>query len=217
MIPLKIFISGQRRFGEEVLRLCLRQGHNVIGVCCPVDDDRIGRLATLHNIQRVPSGSLTSAAMPAGTDLGLTAHSFDYIGKATRYIPRLGWIGYHPSLLPRHRGRSSIEWAIKMGDPVTGGTIFWLNAGIDRGDIAYQDWVWIPPGLMANPRVGARHLWNEELIDVGLRLYEKALSDISKGVIIRSPQRQDVSTFEPSITAKDIYRPDCLMIEYPIK
>ena len=213
MKPLKIFISGQRRFGEEVLRLCLDQGHEVIGVCCPVDDERIGRLATINNIERIPSGSLTSETMPKGADLGLTAHSFDYIGKATRYIPRLGWIGYHPSLLPRHRGRSSIEWAIKMGDAITGGTIFWLNAGIDRGDIAYQDWIWIPPKLMENPKKGAKYLWNEELVDVGLKLYAKALEDISNGVIIRTPQRVDVSTFEPSIMVKDIYRPDCLMIE----
>ena len=213
MRQLKIFISGQRRFGEEVLRLCLGQGHDVVGVCCPIDDNRIGKLATLNDIRRIASGNLNADTMPRGADIGITAHSFDYIGKATRYATRLGWIGYHPSLLPRHRGKSSIEWAIKMGDPITGGTIFWLNAGIDRGDIAYQDWVWIPPGLLENPKKGARYLWNEELIEVGLRLYAKALEDISGGLIIRVPQRSDVSTFEPSISVRDIYKPDCLMIE----
>ena len=209
---MKIFISGQRRFGEEVLRLALAMGHEVVGVCCPVDDNAIGRLATINEIPRIPAGSLRAEIMP-DCDLGITAHSFDYIGKATRYIPKIGWIGYHPSLLPRHRGRSSIEWAIKMGDAITGGTIFWLNAGIDRGDIAYQDWVWIPPKLLDNPKKGAKYLWDTELIQLGLHLFQVALTEIEQGVIRRTKQRTDVSTFEPSIKVKDIYRPDCLMIE----
>lgn len=87
-----------------------------------------------------------------------TAHSFDYIGKRTRYIPRLGWLGYHPSLLPRHRGRSAIEWSIRMNDAITGGSVFWLNAGIDRGDIAYQDWCFIPKEYSLNPKEGATKL-----------------------------------------------------------
>ena len=102
--------------------------------------------------------------MPPGIDLGISAHSFDYIGKRTRYKARLGWIGYHPSLLPRHRGRSAIEWAVRMGDPLTGGSVYWLNAGIDRGDIAYQDWCWIDPALrLKDPKRAARELWRDEL------------------------------------------------------
>ncbi len=76
---------------------------------------------------------LNGDTFPDGVDLGISAHSFDYVGKRTRYKPKYGWIGYHPSLLPRHRGRSSIEWAIRMRDCITGGTVFWLNSGIDRG------------------------------------------------------------------------------------
>lgn len=59
-------------------------------------------------------------------------------------------------VLPRHRGRSAIEWAIRMHDAVTGGTIFWLNSGIDRGDIAYQDWCFVPPEYFLNPKEGAK-------------------------------------------------------------
>ena len=209
---LRIFISGQKRFGEEILHLCLLEGYEVVGVCCPFDDKYIGRLASLNNIPIIISGSLSAENMPKNVDLGVTAHSFDYVGKRTRYVPKYGWIGYHPSMLPRHRGRSAIEWAIKMGDPVTGGTIFWLNSGIDRGDIAYQEWVWITPEMAANPNRGAKKLWHEELLPMGVRLYKEALSDISKGIIVRTPQRVDVSTFEPSTKVNDIYRPDCLML-----
>ena len=96
---------------------------------------------------------------PDNVDLGVTAHSFDYIGKLTRYKPSIGWIGYHPSLLPRHRGKSSIEWALRMREPVTGGTIFWLNAGIDRGDIAYQEFIHIDPQHFLNIKSGAQKIW----------------------------------------------------------
>lgn len=212
-MKLKVFISGQKYFGEEILRLCLRMGLEVVGVCCPLDDKYIGRQAHINNIPVVPAGTLNADTMPAGVDLGITAHSFDYIGKATRYKPRLGWIGYHPSLLPRHRGRSSIEWAIRMGDIVTGGTVFWLNAGIDRGDIAYQDWCWIDPKhRIGDAKKAAKEIWIDKLAPMGIELIGKALADISKGIIVKTPQDANISTFEPSTDVKDIYRPDLLML-----
>jgi methionyl-tRNA formyltransferase len=212
-MKLKVFISGQKYFGEEILRLCLNMGLEVVGVCCPRDDKYIGRLARINDIPAIPAGTLSADTMPPGVDLGITAHSFDYIGKATRYKPRLGWIGYHPSLLPRHRGRSAIEWAIRMGDHLTGGSVFWLNAGIDRGDIAYQDWCWIDPkARVGDVKRAAKELWRDTLCPMGVRLMGKALQDISNGVIIRTPQDARYSTFEPSTDVKDIYKPDLLML-----
>jgi methionyl-tRNA formyltransferase len=213
-VKLRVFISGQKYFGEEVLRLCLNMGLDVVGVCCPRDDKYIGRLARLNNVPTIAAGTLTAETMPDGVDLGITAHSFDYIGKATRYKARLGWIGYHPSLLPRHRGRSSIEWALRMGDQVTGGTVFWLNAGIDRGDIAYQDWCWIDPASrVSDIKRATKELWQDTLLPMGVRLLKQALNDIASGVIIKMPQDARFSTFEPCTEVKDIFKPDLLMLE----
>ncbi len=210
---LRIIISGQKYFGAEVLRLCIRRGHNVAAVCCPLDDMYIGQLARLHRIPRIAAGTLNAETMPPGIDLGITAHSWDYIGKKTRFKARLGWIGYHPSLLPRHRGRSAIEWAIRMGDAVTGGTAYWLNAGIDRGDIAYQDWCWIDPALrLCQPKKAAGTLWRDELLPMGIKLFESALRDIESGIIRKAPQDSRFSTFEPSTEVDDVYRPDLLML-----
>lgn len=216
MKRFKVFISGQKKFGEEVLRLCAQMGFEVVGVCCPVDDKYIGRLARINEIPIIPAGALHADTMPAGVDLGITAHSFDYIGRKTRYKTRLGWIGYHPSLLPRHRGRSSIEWAIRMGDVITGGTVYWLNAGIDRGDIAYQDWCWVDNRLrQIEPARAASQLWRDELMPMGVRLMKTALLDISAGIIRKAPQDSRFSTFEPSTDVKDVYRPDLLMLPAP--
>lgn len=214
MNKLKVFISGQKYFGQEVFRLCQRLEHiEIVGVCSPPGDKYLTRLAALHEIPIVYSGSLNHETMPGGVDLGITAHSFDYIGKLTRYRPRFGWIGYHPSLLPRHRGRASIEWALRMKDPITGGTVFWLNAGIDRGDIAYQEFIHIDPRLYTiSPKEAAKILWRDNLMDMGLKLMEKALNDIGKGIVIKTPQDNRYSTFEPNTDVSDIYKPDLLML-----
>jgi methionyl-tRNA formyltransferase len=214
MKKLRVFISGQKYFGEKVFRLCNELPFiEIVGVCCPLDDKYIGKTARLFNIPIVPAGTLNGDTMPDNVDLGITAHSFDYIGKRTRYKPKLGWIGYHPSLLPRHRGRSSIEWAVRMRDAITGGTVFWLNSGIDRGDIAYQDICFIDPKMYGmDPRKAAKLLWEHELQAMGLRLIEKALSDISIGIIIKHQQKKEFSTFEPNTDVKDVFKPDLLML-----
>lgn len=215
MKKLRVFISCQKYFGQEVFRLCNSlEFVEVVGVCAPLNDKYITKLAGLFNVPLIPAGTLNGDTMPDNIDLGITAHSFDYIGKKTRYKPRYGWIGYHPSLLPRHRGRSSIEWAVRMRDAITGGTVFWLNSGIDRGDIAYQEIVFIDPKLYGiEPKKAARILWEHELQAMGLRLLEKALRDIHKGIIIKNPQQKEYSTFEPNADVKDVYKPDLLMLE----
>ena len=214
MKKIRVFISGQKYFGEKVLRLCIALDFvEVVGVCCPLDDKYIGKTARLFNIPLTASGTLNGDTMPENVDLGITAHSFDYIGKRTRYKPTIGWIGYHPSLLPRHRGRSSIEWAVRMRDAITGGTVFWLNGGIDRGDIANQEICFIDPKLYGiDPKKAAKILWEHELQDMGLRLIEATLRDVNAGKIVKVAQKKEYSTFEPNTDIKDVFKPDLLML-----
>lgn len=213
MNKFNVFISGQKYFGEKILEVCLKNKINVVGVCCPIDDKYIRRLAILNEIPIIPSGMLNGDTFPDGVDLGITAHSFDYIGKRTRYKARLGWIGYHPSLLPLHRGKSSIQWAIKMRERVTGGTVFWLNSGIDRGDIAYQEFTFIEPKYtVMEIKKASKELWQSKLQPIGVRLIEKAILDISNGILIKKPQDEKLSTFEPSMSVKDLFKPDLLML-----
>ena len=216
MSKLKVFLSGQKYFGGQVLRMLLELDYiEVVGVCSPIDDKSVTKIALNHCIKHIPAGMLNGDTIPHGIDLGITAHSFDYIGKRTRYKTRLGWIGYHPSLLPRHRGRSSIEWAVRMRDAITGGTVFWLNSGIDRGDIAYQDFIHIDPKLYGiDAKKASKILWEHYLQDMGLKLFKQALNDIQKGIIIKKPQHKEFSTFEPNTEVKDLFKPDLLMLEH---
>ena len=70
---------------------------------------------------------------------------------------RLGGVGFHPSLLPRHRGIAAIEWTILEGDPVAGGSVYHLSDGWDAGAIAAQDWCFVKPAETA------RELWERAL------------------------------------------------------
>lgn len=219
MKKLRVFISGTKYFGQEVFRMCNELPFvEIVGVCTPLDDKYMTKMAHTFEIPIVAGGTLTADTLPDNVDLGITAHSFDYIGTRTRYKANIGWIGYHPSLLPRHRGRSSIEWAVRMRDAITGGTVFWLNSGIDRGDIAYQDICFIDPKMYGiEPKKAARLLWEHELQPMGLRLLEKAVTDIHNGIIIKSPQQKTFSTFEPNADVKDVFKPDLLMLQSGIK
>jgi len=60
------------------------------------------------------------------------------LGPALLRLPRLGAVGFHASLLPRYRGRAPVNWAIINGEPVTGNTMFFLDEGVDTGDIIAQ-------------------------------------------------------------------------------
>lgn len=55
-----------------------------------------------------------------------------------RTIPRLGNVGFHPAALPRLRGRAVIPWTILTDRRTTGSTLFWLDEGVDSGEILLQ-------------------------------------------------------------------------------
>lgn len=211
--PKSVFISGQKYFGAQVYRLCKSRGLNIIGVCSPKGDKYLRRLAALDGVRVVDA--LNGYSMP-DVDLGVAAHSFDYIGSKTRRRASLGWLSYHPSLLPRHRGRSSIEWAVRMKDPITGGSTFWLNSGIDRGDIFLQDWVFIDPKyLNSDPKKAAADIWRADLLPMGERLMGASLDMLLKGEAIKIRQDARFSTFEPSTDVKDVFKPDLLALPPP--
>jgi methionyl-tRNA formyltransferase len=53
-------------------------------------------------------------------------------------LPKVGTIGFHPALLPKHRGRAAVPWAIINRLQESGVTLFHIDDGVDSGDIVYQ-------------------------------------------------------------------------------
>lgn len=205
---MKLYIAGQKLFGAEVLRLALRQGHEVVGVCAPKcregsdKPDRLRQAAQEAGVPWLPAGQLRAETLPVGVDLILAAHSHDFIGRRTRHKAALGAIGYHPSLLPLHRGRDAVRWALRMGDRVTGGSIYWLNDSLDAGDVAAQEFCFIRPGDTSES------LWRRDLFPIGVRLFGRVLNDLGRGVIVAVPQDPALATWEPSWERPPLYRPD---------
>ena len=190
---MRVMIVGQKWLAAELLRLCLARGDDVAAVSAPRMDDRLAALATAEGIPvcQVPK-RLTGEWVPAGVDVLLCANAHVFVTAEAREKARLGALGYHPSLLPRHRGRDAIRWALHMGDVVTGGTVYWLDDGADTGPIAAQDWCWVEPGDTPES------LWRRVLGPMGLRLFDQVLAALDTGAVPSASQDARMATWEPS-------------------
>lgn len=203
MRKLRVILCCQRSFGAAVFRLLReRKELELAAVYAPADDKAAG-LAELYHVPLRLAGTLRAASMPCDCDLLIAAHSHDFVSTAVRNHLRLGAIGYHPSLLPLHRGRDAVRWTIRDRDRVAGGTVFWLNDTVDGGPIAAQDWCHV------RPDDDASELWRRELFPMGLRLLSEVLDDISRGDLVMQPQLPELATWEPSfVGAPRLFRPE---------
>ncbi|MBV8148126.1 MAG: methionyl-tRNA formyltransferase [Candidatus Eremiobacteraeota bacterium] len=105
--------------------------------------------------------------------------------------PRLGALNVHPSLLPKYRGATPIQAALRNGDPETGVTIMLMDAGMDTGDVVLQEQVRIEPG----ETYGELH---DRLALIGASLLERALVSVERdGSITHRPQTGLASTTRP--------------------
>lgn len=205
---MNVLIAGQKWFGAEVFRaLSGIDNVKIVAVSAPGGGDRLFNEADRAGVSIIKAGSLNSLSMPGGVDLIVAAHSHDFIGEKTRLKATYGGIGYHPSLLPIHRGRDSIEWAIRFRDRVTGGTVYRLSNVVDGGDILEQRHVFI------RPDDDAESLWRRELCPLGVRLLARVVSEYAaRGYVAGVPQDGSLATWEPPIENKQIYRPDLVLI-----
>ena len=127
------------------------------------------------------------------TDLIVTAHSHARISREALAAAKLGGIGYHPSLLPRHRGIAAVEWTIKEGDPIAGGTVYHLADRMDAGAIAAQEWCFVKKGETA------RELWERALAPLGQKLLGEVI-DYAKthNTLPAKPQDEQFATKAPT-------------------
>lgn len=169
---MKCTLVGSRYFGAAVLDALLKDGAEIARVVAPAADDRLAVAAqkagipvhVLANPKIVPG-----EAIAEGTDLIVAAHTHARVSNEALARSRLGGIGYHPSLLPRHRGIAAVEWTIMEGDPIAGGSVYHLADGWDAGAVAAQDWCFVGKGE------SARELWERALAPMGLELLKRVV------------------------------------------
>ena len=194
---MKLTVVGSRYFGAATLERLLAEGFDVARVVVPAEDDRLAKIAhnagldvvVLENPMHVPAEAIAD-----DTDLIVAAHSHARVSKEALARSRLGGIGYHPSLLPRHRGIAAVEWTIREGDPIAGGSIYHLAERMDAGPIAAQDWCFVKRGETA------RELWERALAPLGLDLMVKVLRHArDNGGLPARPQDEQFATKAPMI------------------
>jgi len=152
---MKIAIVGQQDFGKAVLEAFLARGDQVAGVFCAPEkpgarSDVLKVAAQEKGVQVFQFPSLKNdeakAALKAlEVEIGIMAFVLQFAPQDFVTIPRHGTIQYHPSLLPRYRGPSSINWPISRGETKTGLTIFRPTDGLDEGPVILQKETAISP------------------------------------------------------------------------
>jgi methionyl-tRNA formyltransferase len=203
---MRIVCIGQAAFGEKVLQKLTEKGEEVVAVYTPQDiagkGNPLKELAIQIGIPVFQPRSMRVSEIyeeytRLKPDLNVMAFVTSILPDSILNYPKMGTIQYHPSLLPKHRGGSAINWAIINGETKTGITIFWPDRGVDTGPILLQKEVEISP----DDTVGS--LYFEKLFPLGIEALVEGIELIKKGIAPRIPQDESQATYEGLCTEKD--------------
>ena len=197
---MRIVVNGQQAFGAAVLEALLDRGDEVVAVYCAPDregrpPDPLAGAAREKGIElRQPDSFETDEA---GTGLAALRPDLMVMAYVTLKVPEPvldtpthGSIQYHPSLLPRHRGPSAINWAIVHGDATTGVTVFWPDDGLDTGPVLLTKDVEITP----DDTLGS--LYFDKLFPIGVDAMTEAVDLVRDGRAPRIAQDEAQATYE---------------------
>lgn len=140
---MRIAIIGQQDFGKATLEAFLARGDEVAAVFCAPEKGRPDplRLAaeahglTVYQFPKLTDPAAIEAMTAAKADIGIMAFVTQFVPQDFCNIPTFGTIQFHPSLLPLHRGASSMSWSIIVGRTETGFSIFRPTDGLDEGPV----------------------------------------------------------------------------------
>jgi methionyl-tRNA formyltransferase len=197
---MRIAIIGQQKFGKSVLEAFLERGDSVAGVfCAPEKPDtapdplRIAaeqRGIALFQLPSLKNSDALHALRGLEVDLGIMAYVLQFAPQEFTAIPRHGTIQFHPSLLPRYRGPSSINWPIIRGDTRTGLTIFRPTDGLDEGPILLQKETPIGP----DDTLGT--VYFERLFPMGIAALLEAADLVASGRAVSVVQDESQASYE---------------------
>lgn len=215
---MRVSVIGQAAFGAETINALRDEGHEVVAISAPeaIDGavDPLWAKAEELGIPVIDTKRLAKRdadwLVDKEPELGVMAFVTAILPERVLEIPREGTIEYHPSLLPRHRGRSSMNWAIIQGDEVTGLSIFWVERGVDTGPILLQK----EAPIAEHDTMGS--LYFEKLYPMGLEALKEAVHLVEAGEAPRIRQDESQATYEPpcedehagidwSAPARDVY------------
>ena len=197
---MRIVLIGQAAFAEKVLEKLIERKEDVVGVYCPPDTpgrpNPIKEIAAKEGIpvfqpKRIKAPEAVEEYKKLKPDLNILAFVTEIIPDEVLQYPTHGSIQYHPSLLPKHRGRSAINWAIINGETETGLSIFWVDAGIDTGPVLLQKKTEILP----DDTTGG--LYFNKLFPLGIDAMMESLDLVKAGKAPKIEQDESEATYEP--------------------
>ena len=198
---MRIILMGQAAFGAKVLERLLERPEHIVAVYTPPDRPG-GRLDPLKEAavnkgldvfqpETYKDDHVFAEYKALDPDLTVMAFVTDIIPARFFDVPTHGTINYHPSLLPRHRGASAINWAVIMGDDRTGLSIFWPDGGIDTGLVLLQKDIDIGP----DDTTGS--LYFNHLFPMGVEAIIESIDLVKEGSAPKIPQNEADATYEP--------------------
>lgn len=198
---MKVALIGSQDFGKAALEAFLERGDEVVAVFCPPDNPKatkpeILKEATLAKglvplqFASLKGPEAAEAMRNSGADICVMAYVLQFVPQELAKIPRLGTIQYHPSLLPKYRGPSAINWAIALGETKTGLTIFRPSDGLDEGEVILQKEV----AIGANDTLGS--VYFDHLFPLGIKALLEAADLVAAGKHQEVVQDEALANYE---------------------
>jgi len=198
---MRIILIGQAAFAEKALEKLCQMGEEVLAVFCPPDKakgklDPVKQAAQALNIPVFQQSSMKGPQVlekfkELDADLAVLAFVTQIVPPLVFNSPRFGSICFHPSLLPKYRGGSAINWTLINGDTETGISWFWVDEGIDTGPLLVQKKVEIDP----NETTGT--IYFNKLFPLGINALTEAIELIKSGNPPRILQDESKANYDP--------------------
>ena len=198
---MRIILIGQAAFAEKSLEKLLEKGEEIVAVYCPPDAPggkldpvkqkalQSGLPVRQHKTLKAPEVKDEFVGFKA--DLAILAFVTQIVPPPVFSAPRFGSICFHPSLLPKYRGASAINWALINGESRTGLTLFWVDQGIDTGPILLQKEVAVEPDDTAGS------LYFNKIFPLGVEAIGEAVDLIKTGSPPRIVQDESKASYDP--------------------
>jgi len=198
---VRIALIGQAAFAEKALDVLVQYGEEIVHIFAPPDPpsrraDALKEKATKLGLavsqpKTFKTDEIFEQFKSLGADLAVLANVSLIVPERVLFAPRLQSVCFHPSMLPRHRGASAINWTVIQGDAETAITWFWPDKGIDTGPILVQRRV--PVG--ADDTTGS--LYFNKLFPLGIETLIESIELIKSGKAPRIAQDESQASYEP--------------------
>ncbi|XP_046964219.1 cytosolic 10-formyltetrahydrofolate dehydrogenase [Vanessa cardui] len=213
---LRVAIIGQSTFAAEVFKLLQRDGHEVVGVFTVLDkgnrEDPLATIAAQNGkpVFKYKTWRVKGKVIPevledyksVNADINVLPFCTQFIPMEVILHPKYQSICYHPSILPRHRGASSINWTLIEGDTTCGLSIFWADDGLDTGPILLQK------SFPCTIDDTVDTLYNKYLYPEGIKALAESVNMVANGTAPRINQTEEGATYDPALFKPETHQID---------